>query len=251
MGNTSIQLIRNATLKINYAGKTLLIDPMLGEKHSIRSFVVPDQNLNPTVDLTMPVSDILEGLDAIFLTHAHPDHFDPAAMEMLPKNLPFFAQPFDAKMLADSPFENVKVIEDSTEFEGITIHRTGGKHGPEHVLEALGQVSGFVLQAEGAPTIYIIGDCLWDAEIEGNIEKYNPEVIVMNAGGAVFMGADRILMDEEEAIKVAKKAPNATKIAVHIASLDHCQVSRTSLAEKAQQAAVELLIPQDGSIIEL
>ena len=33
-----IQLIRSATLKINYGGTTFLVDPMLGDKGSFESY---------------------------------------------------------------------------------------------------------------------------------------------------------------------------------------------------------------------
>ena len=42
----------------------------------------------------------------------------------------------------------------SAEWEGIRITRTGGRHGrEEHMVAGLGPVSGYVLAAEGAPTV--------------------------------------------------------------------------------------------------
>ncbi|WP_196888639.1 MBL fold metallo-hydrolase [Aureivirga sp. CE67] len=249
MKNTSIQLIRNATLKINYAGKTLLIDPMFSSVNSFMSFVKPDENLNPTVDLPMPIEEITEGIDAIFLTHPHPDHFDPKAMEVLNKTLSFFTQPSDEKMVKDAGFKNVHEIDSVMDFDGITISRTNGVHGPEALLDKLGVVSGFVLQAKDEPTIYIIGDCLWDDVVEGTVEKFNPDIIVTNSGGAVFMGEYKILMDEEATVKVAKKAPNAKIITVHMESLDHCMTTRDMMRNKAKEENVEIIIPEDGEVI--
>lgn len=56
-----IHLVRNATLKIHYAGQTLLLDPMLGEKGTEMSAL--GVNLNPRVYLTMPVGEVLDGVD--------------------------------------------------------------------------------------------------------------------------------------------------------------------------------------------
>lgn len=51
-----IRLIRNATLKIEYAGKLILVDPLLGAKASMGSAL--GVNTNPRVNLTMPVEEI-------------------------------------------------------------------------------------------------------------------------------------------------------------------------------------------------
>lgn len=73
----TVRLIRNATLKIQYSGKTILLDPLLGEKGSSVSAL--KVNKNPRVHLSMPVTEILENLDCVLLTHAHIDHYDDAA----------------------------------------------------------------------------------------------------------------------------------------------------------------------------
>ena len=57
----TIQLIRNATLKIDYAGKTILVDPLFSAKGELQSIL--GVNRNPTVHLTMPISEIMDGVD--------------------------------------------------------------------------------------------------------------------------------------------------------------------------------------------
>lgn len=249
-----IQLLRNATMKIEYAGKTFLTDPMLSPKESFMSFVVPDTNLNPTVDLPMEANEILKGTDAVLLSHAHPDHLDQVAIEVMDKALPLFHQPFDATALQQAQFTNAISVEKETEWEGIQIIRTGGKHGPESTFEMLGEVSGFVLKADKHPTIYWIGDCIWDDEIKANVEKHQPDIIITHSGGAIFMGQDRILMDAEETVKVAEAAPHAKVVAIHMESLDHCMVTRESLkqlAEKKESVKDRILIPADGETLKI
>lgn len=41
----TLQLVRNATLKLNYAGKSILVDPVLAEKGTLMSAL--GVNLNP------------------------------------------------------------------------------------------------------------------------------------------------------------------------------------------------------------
>lgn len=248
MKPVNIQLIRNATLKLNYNGKTLLIDPSLSSKNSFMSFVVPDQNLNPTIDLPMSVSEITKDVEAILLTHAHPDHIDEAAITSLNHNLPLYGQPSDQEMLEKSPFTNVTLVKEQEMYKGISIIRTHGKHGPDHLLEGLGNVSGFVLQAKGYPTLYIVGDCLWDNDIKQAITKYNPDIIIVNSGGAKW-GGEQILMDEHNVVDLVKYAPNAKVMAIHMDALDHCQTTRTTLRNKAKSEHINIIIPEDGEVV--
>lgn len=244
----SVQLIRNATLKFDYNGTTWLVDPALGPKHSMMSFVTPDQNLNPTVNLPIAVDSVTEGVEAVLVTHMHPDHFDEEAMTVLSSDLPLFIQPFDQAAMAKSPFKQVTTIENKTNYKGTTIIRTGGKHGPDELLEGLGEVSGFILQAKGYPTVYIVGDCLWDDDIKSTITTYQPDIIVLNSGGAQWGGA-QILMNEQDAVEVAKFAPQAKVIAVHMEALDHCQTTREKVKTAAVNAKVDIVVPDDGATL--
>ncbi|MCT4646978.1 MAG: MBL fold metallo-hydrolase [Carboxylicivirga sp.] len=251
MEKVNIQLIRNATLKLNYGGKTLLLDPMLSPKQSFMSFVVPDINLTPTIDMPVSVDEVVNGVDAVLLTHAHPDHLDPAAVEALPKDILFFAQIADKEPLSQMPFSNVSLINDKEMYDGISIIRTNGKHGPDELFETLGTVSGYILQAKNYPSIYIVGDCLFDDDIRRTIATYHPDIIITNSGGAKFMGTHTILMDADATVQVAKLAPNAKVIAVHMEALDHCTVTREALKNEAEKAGVQIVTPADGEIIEL
>lgn len=249
MKKVNIQLVRNATMRIEYAGKILLTDPMLSPKNSFMSFVSPDKNLNPTLGLNMSVEDITEGIDAVLLTHAHPDHMDPAAVQALDKIIPVICQPFDKETVSGYGFGNVQPVEESLEWEGIRISRTDGVHGPEPTLEMLGTVSGFVLQAPDYPTIYWIGDCLYDEQVKEVIREYQPDIILTHSGGAQLMGQHQILMNAEDTVQAALDAPEATVIAVHMESLDHCTVTREALRTLADDNGVStarLIIPQDG-----
>lgn len=48
-----LKLLRNATLKLDFAGRTFLIDPDFGPRHSRRSFT--GRSENPMVDLPEPI----------------------------------------------------------------------------------------------------------------------------------------------------------------------------------------------------
>jgi len=104
---TKIHLIRNATLRITYAGMTFLLDPMLSDKLALESFV--GKSRNPTVDLPIPISDVLRDIDAVVVSHMHVDHFDPVARKVIPDDMQLFCQPSDVPALGAGGFVNILV----------------------------------------------------------------------------------------------------------------------------------------------
>jgi L-ascorbate metabolism protein UlaG (beta-lactamase superfamily) len=97
-----LQLVRNATLKLGYGGRTILVDPYLAPKHSLPSFT--GRSPNPMAELPMPVEDILEGVDLVIVSHLHTDHFDSVAKERVPKDLPLICQPGDEETIRRAGF---------------------------------------------------------------------------------------------------------------------------------------------------
>ena len=117
----NIRLIRNATLRISYAGKNILVDPMLADKGTLQSALGVYKT--PRVHLTMPMHEITDGLDMVMLTHNHIDHYDPTVIRHLPKDILFLTQPQDKETVVSDGFINVEAIEESKTIDGITIHR--------------------------------------------------------------------------------------------------------------------------------
>jgi hypothetical protein len=103
----------------------------------------------------------------------------------------------------------------------------------------LGPVSGFVLD-----DLYIAGDTVWCEDVEHAIAAHKPTTIVLNAGGARFVGSERIVMDAEDIQRVQSAAPDAHVIAVHLEAINHCPITR------AEVRALGVEAPDDGAIIE-
>jgi L-ascorbate metabolism protein UlaG (beta-lactamase superfamily) len=250
----SIRLIRNATLVVEYAGQKILVDPMLSTKGTLESWGGVERN--PTVELTMPVAEIIQNLDLVLVTHTHADHFDEAASQALDKAIALINQPADQEFFPKQGFTNAQTLADGQEWHGIQLHRLEAEHGSGEVLKMMGKTSGFVLQAKNQPTIYIVGDAIWTDEIKQNIAHYKPDYIVVNSGGARITGFENtpILMDEEQTMALLEASGKAKVIAVHMDALDHCRTSRASLRQKANGLHIstkKLLIPQDGETVGL
>jgi L-ascorbate metabolism protein UlaG (beta-lactamase superfamily) len=242
-----LQLIRHATLLIEYAGMRLLVDPMLGDAGTAPAIQnSPEPRPNPLVVLPCPPAEIVSGIQATLVTHTHRDHWDDAAIQLIPKDLPLFCQPEDEGKMQAVHFVNTVAVQHARNWSNTCITRTGGHHGTGDIGKAMAPVSGFVLQNSGEPTLYIAGDTIWCDEVSAAIEQFNPEVIVVNAGGARFLQGDPITMTAEDVIEVCRKAGSAKVIAVHMEAINHCLVSRKELAQKTHAAGVKVVILQDG-----
>jgi L-ascorbate metabolism protein UlaG (beta-lactamase superfamily) len=257
METTTIRLVRNATLRLQYAGKHILVDPFFAEKGSMQSAIGVYRT--PRVHLTIPIREITEGLDLVLQTHIHPDHYDDTVKVHLPKDIPYYTQPQDTATVAQDGFTRVQAIEDKLEIENLTIYRIPGHHGFGKIGEMMGPVSGYVLTAKGCPTVYIMGDCKWEACIRKTVEQLKPDYIVVNSGGAVFPEFSKvdgsIIPDEEEVMQMLDELPAHIKlIAVHMDATDHGQTTRAILRNEAVHHGVDmsrLLIPEDGETFKL
>ncbi|MBD8235928.1 MBL fold metallo-hydrolase [Pseudomonas fluorescens] len=257
-----LQQVRNATVKISYGGTTFLIDPMLAKKGTYPGFEnTYRSNLrNPLVDLTESPTKVIAGVDAVIVTHTHLDHWDDAAQKALPKDIPLFTQhEEDAQLIRSQGFKNVRVLTDEAEFGGVKITKAGGQHGTDEMYAApplaklLGEAMGVVFQAPGYKTLYLAGDTIWRKEVDQTIEKYHPEVIVLNAGKAKVNGFEgAIIMGEEDVLRASQTAKNAKVVAVHMDAVNHMSLTREELRSYVKKQGIEsrVDIPEDGASLE-
>jgi L-ascorbate metabolism protein UlaG (beta-lactamase superfamily) len=248
-------LLRNATCRIEYGGKTLLLDPFLSDPGVLPAFNnTPNPRPNPLVPLPIPAKQAVSGIDATLLTHPHVDHWDEPARELLQKDSPLFTQPTDSARAREAGFADVRHIDTAVSWEGITIARTGGHHGSGAMGERMGAVSGYVLRSPGSPTVYIAGDTIWCPEVADAIRSHRPDIIVVNAGEAQFLEGGPIIMGVKDVIEVCHAAASdATVIAVHLEAVNHCVLTRQALRRGLGGSGVKtkVLIPHDGEEIGL
>ena len=235
-----ITLIRNATVLLELRGRRLLVDPMLdpaGARPPIEDTANPVRN--PTVELPFPAEQVVDGLDAVLVTHCHKDHLDDTAERLLPRDVPVFCQPEDEERLRDVGLD-ARPIDASLDWNGLTLHRVPAQHGFGAVAEALAPVSGFVLDE-----LYIAGDTVWYDGVRETIERFEPRVAVVNAGGASFLEGSLIVMGIDDVREVAARVP--TVVCVHLEALNHCFLTRAELAAAVPGA----VIPRDGETVEV
>src|SRR4051794_35609971 len=183
----AVRLVRHATLQLELGGHRLLVDPMLGPAESRPPVAnTPNQRPNPLVDLPEPPEVVLAWAQAVLVTHLHADHLDPVAIRLVAGHLPVFCQPDDTEALREQGIEQATPVGEALEWEGVTIARTGGRHGTGAIGQAMGPVSGFVVRA-GGRSVYVAGDTIWCEEVAAALEAHRPDVVVVNAGGARFL----------------------------------------------------------------
>jgi L-ascorbate metabolism protein UlaG (beta-lactamase superfamily) len=246
-----LQLIRHATLLLEYADMRLLVDPMLSEPGAMAAIQnSPRPQPNPLVPLPCPFEQILDRVQAVLVTHTHRDHWDDAAIQLVPKDLPLFCQPEDLAKMEATHFVNAAAVEQARNWSRICLTRTHAQHGRGEIGRAMAPASGYVLENDNEPTLLIAGDSIWCKDLADAISRFQPAVIVVNAGAARFLEGDPITMTAEDVVETCRHAPRGRVIAVHMEAINHCLLTRADLAQAAKAAGVKVIIPEDGELLE-
>lgn len=252
-----ITQIRNATLIIEYNNTKFLIDPWLMPKEAMPGFdtAVNAQIRQPRVELPMEINKIID-VDAVIITHIHPDHWDEIAEKSIPKNTKIFVQSEqDKNYILSKDFSNVEILSyEGTIYNNTTLYKTQTQHGKREIIkplcESIGMpydAMGVIFKADTEKTLYLAGDTIWCNEVEETITKYTPEIIILNTCAATVLNGERLIMNIDDLNEVLKKTPHSTILASHMDTVSHLTVTRNDLQNfKTKNAISNLLIPNDG-----
>ncbi len=252
----SVQLLRHATMIIQWGDRKILVDPMFASKGEMD----PVQNCGneiriPMVDLPVTsdeLNKLLSEIDLVVVTHTHRDHWDAAAQKLVDKQKTVFCQPADVEKIKGQAFVNVAAVEHEVTWEGLKIIRTGGQHGTGEIGQKMGVVSGFVFD-DGEFRIYVAGDTVWCDEVSTALTRFKPDVVVLNTGGAKFLTGGPITMTPADVLKVHEAVPESILIAVHMDTVNHCVVKRTDLRRTITGKNLDdvVRVPEDGERLRL
>lgn len=251
-----ITLLRNATCIVEVSEECFLIDPLLGKKSSNKP--IPwsaNPKRNPMVRLPFSkkvVQQIIENTQAVILTHLHPDHWDKAAIDMIPKDKMLICQQEDIDGLTKSGFNNLHHSKNIV-LETVKVSRVRAMHGKGELAKKMAPVSGYII-SDKHNKVYITGDTVWCKEVLRNLNSYNPNIIIANGGAAKFTFGEPITMtiNDIESLLINAK-PEAKIIVVHLEAINHCGMTRNELKRhfKKEIKYNRLFIPEDGETINL
>ncbi|KRE77808.1 MBL fold metallo-hydrolase [Arthrobacter sp. Soil761] len=247
MDDVKVTLIGGPTLLLEIAGYRMITDPTFDSPqvyhHPIAGPVI--KKLAPSA-----TPEELGHVDLALASHEHIDNLDVAGrgfLTMVPLALTTTeaAKNFGPNVSGTSDYETHTVtLPDGRQMK---ITAVPAHHGPEGVWDALGPVIGFVLEAEGMPTIYINGDNS-ELDIVREIADRFPaiDIAVLFVGGAKFdVIADGayITLSNDRALEAAKIMGVKKVVPVHEDSWEHFSQNADQISKLFADAGLsELLI---------
>lgn len=260
-----IKQIRNATLRLEYAGKNFLVDPWLvGSEARFRFVDIPGMPFHtpdpvkeripmPIFDLPEPVEQVLAGVDCCIVTHIHPDHIDMgpdgSLGAPLDKNVPVLAQnAADEAALRQAGFQKAKALpEKELALDGLTINKVPALHG---TVTPCGEACGLVFRAKGEPTLYLAGDTIWFDGVHQTLDTFHPDVVILNACAAETVENGRLIMNDEDVAWVAKAAPQAKLVISHMDNVAHACITRHTMPGLLAGRGIQnYFMPKDGETL--
>ncbi|EPR75282.1 hypothetical protein ADILRU_2423 [Leifsonia rubra CMS 76R] len=155
MSKLTVTYIGGPTALLEYAGLRIVTDPTFDEPR-----LYPDEGGVPLTKTQGPALSRAEvgAVDLVLLSHhEHEDNLDYEGLELLATGVLTIST-----MKASSDLFGGGVVGldswESREVGAVTVTAVPALHGPPGAEALVGPVTGFVLQAEGEPTIYVSGD---------------------------------------------------------------------------------------------
>jgi len=236
----TIRLIGGPTALITYGGLRILTDPTFdppGEYPRPGTPVVLYKLAPPAVAL-----DEVLPIDLVLLSHDHhSDNLDHSGRAMLGSAAYVLTTGAGAERLGESAGNAVGLSPGETfGYRGVSVTAVEALHGPPDVAAKNGPVIGFILRADGQPSVYVSGDNALVEVVERIVSAHGPfDAVVLFIGGACVPAAwgDALLtLDAARAVEVARLLDPAPIVPVHQDSWAHLSSGATDV-EAAFMAA--------------
>ena len=251
--------LRNATILLEFESEGrpvgLLVDPMLAPRGTLPAlrYLGTVRQRNPIVELPADAEATLQRVTHALITHCqrgHFDHLDRAGKRFLrERQIPVICMQRDAAHLSQRGLQVRPLAGTARQPWQLGGHITpiACVHGEGWVGRLMEHGYGYLIELPGEPSVYLAGDTILTPTVRDCLQRLQPDVAVLPAGGARFdLGGD-ILMDASEVAQAALLT-RGDVVVNHLEALDHCPTSRASVHELAQQGgwSHRLWVPEDG-----
>ncbi len=215
--SVNLTLVGGPTVVLRYAGLTVLTDPTFEPPG-------PHSGLSKTEGPAL-APDELGAVDLVLVSHDHhPDNLDDAGRDIAlgaglalstmkgAERVPGLVgmRPGDTRIVPGKP--------------AVTVTAVAAQHGPRVLTPVLGPVIGFILRAEGWPTVYFSGDNS-SVAVAGRIARDHPDValalLCMGSAKVANRGTAPLTLDVSRAARVAAFWPAATIVPIHVDGWAH------------------------------
>jgi L-ascorbate metabolism protein UlaG (beta-lactamase superfamily) len=247
MSRTTVTYVGGPTAVLEYAGLRLVTDPTFDPP---RTYAEPGSTTLVKTAAPGIARTELGAVDAVLLSHhGHKDNLDYEGLELLATGVPTFS----TRDAATELFGGGLVGLDSWESESlgpITVTAVPALHGPPGSERFVGVVTGFVLEADGEPTVYVSGDNASLPLVEQIADRF-PEIDI----ALLFAGAARtplidapLTLTSADAVEAARLLSASRVIGLHTEDWQHFTESRDALEAAFADSGLLVRTPRGETV---
>lgn len=209
--------IGGPTAVLTLGGLTFLTDPAFDEP---RDYQLPGRVMTKLTGPAIPAAD-LGAVDVVLLSHdEHKDNLDDSGRVLLPSVPTVLSTPGAALRIEGvRGLENWESVELPRPDGGVvTVTGVPALHGPDGAEAVVGFVTGFVVQGDGLPTVYVSGDNASLGHVKEIADRFaRIDVAVLFAGAArtPLLNGANLTLTSDDAVEAARILGDATIVPVH------------------------------------
>ncbi len=242
-----VTVLGGPTVVLDIAGLRLLTDPTFDPPGE---YVVGKRSLVKTAPAAWAPGHVGR-VAAVLLSHdQHPDNLDRGGRSFLASaplvlTTPAAAGRLGASAVALAPWASTVLTR--PDGGALRVTTVPARHGPAGTEHLTGEVTGFVLTADDAPTIYVSGDNASLDLVRAIAKRFDRiDIAVLFAGGAktALLGDAHLTLSSAMAARATQLLGRPRVVAVHTDGWAHFTESAATLpAAFAAAGVVDMLVP--------